>query len=307
MNKVSRSLLLFLFCCGTHSAGTTASESNYKSHPLPADTKLILPFFHPPHVEWAWPRLDPFFKERSDTHFDIDGDGNPWYSMAPQYLISPVTGMIVKVDVLVQDYVWLDNGELAVCSQDALGFLVNPDEPKNSVTLFHFEPAIPLVSKNTKLYAGIKNSLYLVGTDFRNGKETLFVIRNPITQGGTKTEKVMSKLLSIKEEITAVTGDGDTTYVAIGRIITRLKSGDSQAERIFVHSDLDILGLAAIPTGVFYTTHSSVGFVSFRKKKSLEFLKTPSPQIKLKKGKLYVMLGSTQEVLEFRNLDKFDK
>ncbi len=265
---------------------------------IPA-TELAIPWDRGVTVNWVLP-ADPEKRGKSPDHFvfAVDGRGQPWFGFDQDVLVNPVGKYFLSPDVRYEDFAWLDSGEAVLCTQTQLGTLVaaepaNPDGPLPA----RFRPAVALPEKSWSLYPGRKQTLYLAGSD-RWGRQGEVYLLNP-----QKESARMEKLFATEKAIGAVAGDGDTTYVAVDRLIIRLRAGGKR-EGVFAHPREDITGLDYSPeAGLFYATAKGIGFIGERGR--YEFMKTPEPAIRLRGNSLYVLLGKTYGVIRIDGVSAF--
>ena len=99
------------------------------------------------------------------------------------------------------------------------------------------------------------------------------------------------------ERVTAVSGNGEKTFVAHGQLVLLITEGASWPQVYYEHPTDIIMGLDySEEAGLFYATNYSVGLMS--EGKALEFMRAPSPRIFLKGDSLYVMLSEQAAVLQ---------
>ena len=108
------------------------------------------------------------------------------------------------------------------------------------------------------------------------------------------------EIFSVKKTITAVAGNGNKTYIAMGRMVVELNGATGAVKGFFVHPSEDITGLAyAGMTGLFYTTASCAGYAGANG--CMDFIKLPQPRILMRKNSLYVFIPDDYGVLKISN------
>jgi len=99
------------------------------------------------------------------------------------------------------------------------------------------------------------------------------------------------------ESITAVSGNGEITFIAHGQLVIQVNEGSSSPLVYYEHPTDIIMGLGySKEAGLFYATNYSAGLMS--EGKALEFLRLPSPRIFLKENSLFVMLSEQGAVIQ---------
>ena len=281
-----------------------ATEKNY---PIPEDTKLFLPLKSGITVGWVLPvegnvQEKKTYKPSGHFRFAIDPEGIPWFGYEHKLLVNFGEKVLFAVDQPYEDFNWLDNGNFVICTKTAWGFLGKASEKnkktEESIHTLRFRPVMKLPYKNFRIFPGRKNSMYLVGYNSSKREGEVYLVIQEKQKWNTK------KLFAIKKRITAVTGDGEETYVAIGRSIIKLSPDKNDIKGIFLHPKEKITGLEfSKESGLFYTTKSAIGYVydTF----GFEFMESPGTQIRLLDKSLFVLLGEIHGVLRIDGVNKF--
>lgn len=281
-----------------------AAENNY---PIPEDTKLFLPLKSGITVGWVLPVEDnaqekKTYKPPGHFRFAIDPEGIPWFGFEHKLLVNFGGKVLFAVDQPYEDFNWLDNGNFVICTKTAWGFLEKASEKnietEESIHTFRFRPVLKLPYENFRIFPGRENSLYLVGYNSSKREGEVYLLIQE------KQKWSIKKLFAIKKRITAVTGRGEETYVAIGRSIIKLSPDENNIKCIFLHPKEKITGLEfSKESGLFYTTESAVGYVYDAV--GFEFLESPDTQIRLLDESVFVLLGETYRVLKIDGINKF--
>ena len=268
---------------------------------LPENTKLVLPSSPEINVNWILPFNVKLNKKwGKNFRFDIDKKGIPWFGYAKKILTNPLEQLVIETDQHYIDFAWLDTGELAMCTDTALGYLSNKSLTRkdNALPMLQFKPVLSLPYKNFRLFPGKGNTLYLLGRNPRSRNYEIYVLQEK------KGEGIIKKLLATEKKISAIAGDGEQTYIAAGRLIVKLIPEENDMESIFLHPKERITELDYSPkSGLFYTTESAIGFVSDDNR--FEFMKSPNTQIRVRDKSLYVLLGETCGVIRIDGINKF--
>ena len=268
---------------------------------LPENTKLVLPSSPEINVNWILPFNVKLNKKwGKNFRFDIDKKGIPWFGYAKKILTNPLEQLAIETDQHYIDFAWLDTGELAMCTDTALGYLSNKPLTRkdNALPMLQFKPVLSLPYKNFRLFPGKGNTLYLLGRNPRSRNYEIYVLQEKKGKG------IIKKLFATEKKISAIAGDGEQTYIAAGRLIVKLIPEKNDMESIFLHPKERITGLDYSPkSGLFYTTESAIGFVSDDNR--FEFMKSPDTQIRIRDKSLYILLGETYGVLKIDGINKF--
>ena len=184
-----------------------------------------------------------------------------------------------------------------VCTAADLGFL-GQEPGRETKGMMKFNPLMGLPYKGLRLFPGEKNAFYLAGRNPKTGNYEVYLF-----QAG-KEETAIKKLFVTRKNISAVAGDGKTTYVAAGNSVQRVLSGETKPKNVFIHPRESITGLEfSSGSGLFFTTGSSVGFAG--KKKNFEFMRSPNCRIRLRNERLYILLGNSYGMLQIEGIGKF--
>ncbi|MEW6002835.1 MAG: ankyrin repeat domain-containing protein [Nitrospirota bacterium] len=148
------------------------------------------------------------------------------------------------------------------------------------------------------MYRGEGESLYFVGYNVASSMYEVYLLK---PEGIKPHIRGYRKIFESEEKITAVTGNGDITYVAIGRLIVKVSQKDGSISRLYLHPTEDITEFAySQEAGLFYATQTGVGFLS--DKGALEFLKATSPKTFLQKKTLYVLFPANLGIVAIENI-----
>lgn len=274
--------------------------------PFIPGTEVALPIKAGLSLRWTLPPIDETIRKRvkRDTlRFGVDGKGQPWFGHDLKTLMNPGKGFLLIVSEPYEDFAWLEDGELVLHANNALGFLTKSDKLEradNGLPIAKFQPALTLPYPNFRLFPGQKNTLYLVGRNPKGKNYEVYILQ----PGEGAGSGVMRKLFSTPRKITSVAGDGDGVYIALDRMILKLPPNAREAKGVFLHPKNAITGLAfSKKSGLFYATDSGIGFIGPRG--SFEFMKTPESQIRLRDNTLFVLLGKVLGVVRIEEVSTF--
>lgn len=306
--KIPTAILLVILLLAASKTALAAQEEI----PLPEGIELALPSVPEVKAEWVLPPETEAGTNNEPLRFDVDRKGQLWLGYKNKTLFNPAFKAEIEVDQPYSDFGWMDGGDFLLCTDSALGYL-EKNEAKNEsgdTPVLSFKPVINLPYRNFRIFPGVGENLYLVGKN-PQGSHEIYLL-----QSGQRKEGVMSKLFAVEAEITAVAGDGDRTYVAIGNKLLKLKG--ETAEPLFAYPNEPILGLAFSPeAGLFYATDHAVGLVvgpgelfGFLKVESDGFSSSENAQkngIRLRGNTLYVYLERTKAALKIEGADQFNR
>ncbi len=327
MNGMAIALIacLLLFTApGVKSQESQAGE-NLQARLLP-EVEILLPENSPVKVHWILPPVDRAVLELHlhDRWFSVDAEGFPWIGLDGRLLINPVKNYSAFFPEYFTGFTHLDNGALIIATDEDFGFIpaarkVDYD-PDTGYPVLGYQPlawlpgevdgsAEEMVSRT--MYRG-ENCLYFVvrktvpGEEYREKYEVFCFKPGPGLKADQRDPDSSSAfpafvpVYTSDETITAVTGDGEKTFIAHGQLVLLVTAGSSEPEIFYDHPVDVILALDyTTEAGLFYATNYSVGLMS--KGAALEFMRVPYPRIFLRGNSLYVMLSEQIAVLQVDN------
>lgn len=258
----------------------------------------------------AMGKLDPSWVvpagHGGDCRLAVDVGGNPWLGCKNQFLQGPAYAVLYMTEKPFSALNWLDNGALLAVSGDQVGVFKIDEaaKPGRTTARVPFEPMGQFAGKKVELFGGAGNASYVVVNDEKDSKLLLL-------WPNAKGDWGVRNLYSSASRITAVGGDGVTTFVATGRRAIELRARPDannhlalDGEVVFDHTKHDVTTLVYTPKlGLFYATENGVGFIGSRF--NLEFLKSPNAQIRLAQGALYV-LPKSGGVLKLAGIERYN-
>ena len=291
--------MLLLLCI----SATTLGWSQVALVPLPKGDKLLLPLQIGISAQMIYAPKTTIIAHPRNMVFLVDRDGLPWLSNDGTHLINLLKRSLIVVDKKYQDAAYFDDGTLVLCTDRALGYLEEPtpEEKRKNRFLMRFHPRLTLPYKNMRIFAGENGAIYVVGKNPDDGKDELFLSVDDV--GG---KKYFLKLVAIKEGISAVAGDGETTYFASGTLIVKVARDHKKMERVIKLAADPIRELAySSKAGLFYSNGKGVAYVGT--KNPLIFLSGSDLSIRMRKDSLYVLFVKDQEVMKFGGVSGFSK
>ncbi len=282
-----------------------AAKPAPKSALVLSGTSLALPANCKVKVRWICPPLDAKAVDEShwyDTRFVVDSAGRPWFGADRSDVLNPTQQYRFTFSHLYKDIACLDNGTFLVSTDSDLGFVTPPEAPKTNYDgkpVALFQPIAGLPIPECKLFAGVGNCVYLVGWNSETEMNDVYVLRpEKLAIGGTGVREYV-KVFSSKEDIAAVAGDGNVTYLAMERVAAKVSG--SNCTKVYVSPDDWIRGLAYSPqAGLFVATYRGIQYVGASG--VLQIMAGDDPKIYLQKGSLYVFFPKTMGVLALDNV-----
>jgi hypothetical protein len=266
---------------------------------LPKGLAIVLPKDGSVKVEWIAPPLADGLVRKSDfsnQQFRMDKHGAVWMAHNQKFLTNLASGMAFGLARPVMDFMFLDDGALFIVSDTSLGFIPpfkREQLSQRGVPVLPFQPICSLPLEKCFIASDGKEGIYVYGY---NPKTQRYAVLK-LLKGFTGWQKVFIS----DRRISSVFVSADALFIAAGKMVFKLSSGNKEAEVIFSHPSDFVTGLAYQPrAGLFYATDSGIGLV---KGAALEFMKCPAPQITIKDGKLYVFLPDTLGALLFENIE----
>lgn len=296
-------LLLLSAAQRSDAAATSVDQMSDMTLVLPVDSGITTRWVVPP-VNLAKPLLKHTLNE---IQFSVDAQGTPWTGINGRLLINPVKQIVTSLSEPYQKFLHLDNGALLFSTVRMLGFMgvsAKPEFDKQGYPILPFQPISELPAYYSRIYKGAGNCVYLVAEDAVSQKTALYLLRPEIDRVSGKTElRNYRKIFESREPITAVAGDGDTTFMALGKLVVVLNQTDNKLLPVPVQPDEEVRELAYKQgTGLFYAGASGIGFLGA--KRAFRFLETSNARIAVHEQSLYVLFPRTLGVVCFDNINK---
>ncbi len=309
-------IILCLFCllliASCQSSVTGPSGSEVESF---ENAQVVLPSDGEITIRWVIPPLDHDAIEKSRRNrrhlkFVVGPEGTPWIGYNKKYLMNPVKQVWVEVLKSYQDLTQLENGVIFISKPTEFGFMVAAKRRKaRSSTLVAVQPISRLPVPNCRMFRGADNCLYFSGLNKSTSLYEVYLLRpeNVIADGQKrKTLAGYKHIFSSPKTINAVSGDGNTTYIATGNAILSVRPDIKAAETVFMHPNQSITQLQYnTESGLFYSTNDKIGYVG--KNGHLEFYSRARTQMALNKTSLYVFSEDDFGVLAFDHIDDLSR
>lgn len=286
-----------------------AQTQNQPQQTLPADSGIDLRTPSRSNVQGRWvipPTSNASFAKLKpeELRFGVDANGRPWFGLGHNLIACPVNKERFKLSIDFHDFVFFDNGALWVSTDQDFGFIAAVDKLGKTGTLAAtYQPVSHLPLEQSHLVGGGRDTLYMYGINEARKAYEVYMLSSG-KPNAMERRRMFSKLFSSSEKITAVAGDEQRTFIALGRNIVEIVRGRKETRLVLEHPDETIHDLAFTPdAGLYFATESSVGYAGDNGR--FEFLKIRRPSIILRKGALYVLSGDSGGVIKITGIAEF--
>jgi len=269
------------------------------------ETTLLLPLTDGMTTRWVLPPSNQDLTSRSKDKrlsFSVDHEGLVWLGLADGTLLCPEKGYRFKLSETFWDFVCLDNGIMLFATTSRLSILHVASVPSaNTSDVVSLQPVAMLPANCSRMVKGAENSLYFICNDEATRESTIWLFK-PQSYKGSRGIPEYQKIFVSESPISAVAGDGNVTWVAIGRMIVKIDA-QKQLHRHYLHPYQTIDDLAYTKNcGLFYTTGFAVGYVGDNG--AIELLNTKAPAIACAGSTLYILFARNLGVLAIDGVDK---
>jgi ankyrin repeat protein len=285
-----------------------SDEANRLAPQALAGVLLTLPEKTNIKVHWVSPPLAEEVVEKqypSNLQLAIDSSGTPWIGYDWRYLLNPVKQLHVQLPVQYTSLTCTDKGALLLATHKTYGFVWPPDElpqVKGPVDV-GYQAVANLPTDGARVVAGVGDCLYFLASRPTGGSDVYVQAPKQLGFGG------FVRVFTSDREVTAVAGDGKTTFVAMDGLIAKVELPGSSVTTFLSRPGQHFAQLAWLPKGgLFYNTGTNVGFLG-EKGADFTLLVTPGAQLALHDDALYVLLEKTLGVFVLENvsdLQRFD-
>ncbi|MCX7941252.1 MAG: hypothetical protein N2555_05735 [Endomicrobia bacterium] len=197
----------------------------------------------------------------------------------------PVSFRIKNTDI-ISDMAILEDGSLFLVCDKKIGMVYENG----------FNKIIDLPYENIKIRKASKDKLYIFAKNPQNSRYEVFILYK---------SGVLLKLISTEGEISDVSGDGDLTFVAMGKQIFALLWGERLQFVYETDSRIVSLEFSKLLNGIFYSTENTIGYIN-KKYEGYTFIKNETGNIRIKDGIMYIYLNKSKRVLICEPISKFE-
>jgi len=220
----------------------------------------------------------------ANTAFDVDPDGLPAVADGGRLkLFGSAQELLTLNTPKIDDFAWMRDGKLLLVTQGRLAAV----SPEGIV------PSLALPSAKMRIRPAGADTAYVFGGPQEPANHGVYIFSR---QGK------IAKLVDLPDPITAVAGDGSTTYVAAGNVILRIAV--NEPIRAILKTKDPIISIESAPDdALFYSTKSSVGYVDHLSR-AFDFIRGEGGLLRARGSMLYVLL-SNGALLRIGSTDKF--
>ena len=274
-----------------------------------SDSTVVLPAGSDISYNWVVPPTTmekPIPKHTlNEIKFSVDASGNPWIGIDNRKLMNPVREVAAAVSEPFQGLVHLDNGQLLLTTVRTLGFIAPSAKVEfdaAGLPLMVYQPICDLPAYYSRIYRAAGNCVYLVAEDVRSKTSSIYVLRPETASGQGQNElRSYKKIFQTGDTINAVAGDGDNTFIAIGKTVLMHTLADNKITAVPAQPTEEVRDLAyKHGLGLFYSTASGVGFLGA--KRAFRFIETSHARIALHGQSLMVLFPRNLGVMAFDNI-----
>jgi hypothetical protein len=206
--------------------------------------------------------------------FDVDPDGLPSIADKTSLKLLGSSQQLLTLGVLaIDDFAWMRDDRLLLVTQNHLASL----SPKGLVL------SLALPGAGMRVRPAGENTAYLFGGSTEPENHDVYLFARDAT---------VTKLASMPAPVTAVAGDGITSYIATDKTILRIAL--NQPVRALLQTRDPIVSLEIAPReGLFYATTSSVGYIG-RDSNAYEFIRGEGGLLRIRGSMLFILMSNGQ-------------
>jgi len=274
-----------------------------------SDSTVVLPAGSGVSYRWVVPPTTmekPIPKHTlNEIKFSVDASGNPWIGIDNRKLMNPVREVAAAVSEPFQGLVHLDNGQLLLTTVRTLGFIAPSAKVEfdaAGLPLMVYQLICDLPAYYSRIYRAAGNCVYLVAEDVRSKTSSIYVLRPETASAQGQNElRSYKKIFQTGDAINAVAGDGDNTFIAIGKTVFMHTLADNKITAVPAQPAEEVRDLVyKHGLGLFYSSASGVGFLGA--KRAFRFIETSHARIALHGQSLMVLFPRNLGVMAFDNI-----
>lgn len=329
-------LIIFVAILSVSSISGLSQEVN-----LLSGVRLFLPDNGQVKVNWVLPPLNSSLIEEygNDVHFSVDDEGVPLVGLGDRLLINPVKEYSGVLSVDYKNFFHLSSGLLLFSTDEDFGFIYPAEDleydSEIGLPIFPYQPLALMPESQAesddyfisdrRMFRG-ENCVYFLITRISEDsipgyvQNVIYCLKSEnIAENNNTSRKALffqPVLITEKENlenidlslISAVTGNGETTYFSQDNRIYKLERGSGQPELFYEHPEGKIIESLEFnqKVGLVYTTEDSVGLAD--QDRGLEFIRTQAPpKIFLQRNRLYVLFSDGAGLIRLDNVDVLRK
>jgi hypothetical protein len=219
-----------------------------------------------------------------DTGFDIDPDGLPVVADGTSLKVMGAKAPLMSLGKRIDDFAWMRDGALLLVSENHLAGLGS-----GGLVI-----GLELPNPGMRIRPAGLDTAYVAGgaSEPANHDVNLFA-----------RDKRIAKLATVPAPVSAIAGDGATTYVAIGAAVLRFSG--TEPVRLLLQAPEPIVSLDKGPNGLFYATAARVGYVT-DDGNAYDFIVGQGGLLRVRGSSLYLLVHDGARLIRFNPVDAFD-
>ena len=312
--KTDLKWLISVVCCFLLISGFHPAQSSEKGLQVLSDTTIFLPVKSLVKMKWVFPPLDPELVREATgqwqkTCFSVDPKGQVWIGYGNQYLLTPLGGQRIVLSESYWNFVHLDNGALVFSTAAKIGMMVSGEKlttNEKGIPVFPFQPVALLPAHCYRMCKGAGETLFFLCRDAAKRETSIYLLKpekGSSNAGEHGQLRSYRKIFTTSETVTAVAGDDQFTFIALGKMVVVVSGKTSKVSRLASHPSYEISELVFSPeAGLYYATTGSVGYIGADG--VFEFLQTPLPSLFLKGDTLHICFRKNLGVVALENVSE---
>lgn len=233
--------------------------------------------------------------ENQSLRFAVDEKERTWLGIGRDLLACPMNGQAYRLSRPYRDLVFQDNGTFWLSTDSDFGFIIKEGKmAPDGFVVATYQPVAFLPAENNRMAPAGGDQLYFYGPAADHKLFNVYC---------WKRGSALKRIFSTPSKITAVAGDGDKTFVAIGQTIVEIDRGKKGAREILTHPSESVTSLAYDPKiGLYFATPAAVGYAGDNG--IFIFLAFSDPQLFIRKGSLYALGKASGDVIKLDGLEE---
>ena len=304
MKKKNRILLVLAVIVGSQLLQAQSTS-------LLRNVRLMLPEKSNMQVNWVLPPLDNdtvaySLSEMNHLPFAVDSTGWPLLAINNRQLLLPRKQLSYRLSQPFRDLAITTNGALFFTTENDWGFADFNAKPETELglPLVPFQPVASLPLAGSRMQKGTNNSLYFFGKNHNTGLNEVYLLQpQPTTTGSSLSG--FRKVFEAAQPVTAVTGNGLLTWVALGQSLLLVNNKDTSVTHHPARFLSPILQLLlSEEAGLFYVTALGVGHLGAQEGKDFFLCSNPFTA-DLQQNILYILLHRNLGVLSISHQEEW--
>ena len=206
------------------------------------------------------------------SRFDVDPSGFPAVAEGASLKLFGTSRELLSLGVLtIDDFAWMRDGSLLLVTQGHLEAL--------SASGIELGPTLP--GPGMRVRPAGPDTAYVFGGASEPSNRDIYLL--------TQDEQVL-KLASLPVPVTAIAGDGKTSYAAAGRSILRISLDQPPQVVLDARDPVIDMDLAA-SGGVFFSTKSAVGYLGSNGG-AYEFIRGDGGLVRVRGSHVFILMSS---------------